>query len=355
MFSQEQHLELSRTVRACMALPFVPISRIDEAFQIAQDHSLLVHPNIEDRTQDFMEYMKSTWLYGPYSPLSWNFYAYYMQKTNNVSEGYNHAFNSNKEFGGTTTSPNIYTLIKVIKKELLRTQERATMYEIGQDPRTHKDSGIKEKQKQEQRLALMLKLSNGKIQLPQYLEAVGRSSLLTFFEVKRYEEIDYHKDSSHNLETDFDISTPPTTSNKKSNEKTSGRKSNEKTSGHKNSSSKTSDKKSNEKTSGHKNSSSKTSDKKSSDKTSQTKKSTERNSDNKSNEKKTGTQTTSGKKPTTVALFEPIPDKRTPKKRYLTAEPLHSTKAKRNYYIICILVYIRYGYVRNITNIIFSL
>ena len=208
LYSQDS--QLARTIKCCMSLPFVPLSQIDEAFQHAKDYAKALHPNIYERTVEFLSYFENTWLLGSYSPLTWNFFASYNQRTNNVSEGYNHAFNSCREFGGITSHPNIFLLIQVVKKELLRSGERAQMYEIGQDPRYLNVD--KHKFKQKQRHDLMIKLTNGQIQLVNYMDAVGRSALLTHYERV---ETQVHKSTDEDSDDDFeDIHNTPDHSEK---------------------------------------------------------------------------------------------------------------------------------------------
>ena len=314
--------ELARTIKCCMALPFVPLSRIDEGFQIAKDYAKLLHANFYDRTMEFLQYFENTWLLGSYSPLTWNFYASYNQRTNNVSEGYNHLFNSCREFGGVTAHPNIFLLIDVVKKELLRTQERALMFEIGQDPRTRKGSLDKAKQKQQQRHKLMLKLSNGQIQLPDYMEAVGRSSLLTHYE--RAEE-QVKNSAQEDSEDEFeDVQNTPENVEK---EKSAGKKSDQKKSSTKKSGEKTSNTKSDKQ-----NSTGKSKSKGSTGKKSDTNDSSNKKSDQGSQRKNSNS---SGQKPPATTLFAPSPSPRTPKRHYLTGE----AKGKFNFIQIMYLIW----------------
>ena len=314
-----------------MSLPFVPLSRIDEAFQHAKDYAKALHPNIYERAVEFLTYFENTWLRGSYSPLTWNFFASYNQRTNNVSEGYNHAFNSCREFGGITSHPNIFLLIQVVKKELLRSGERAQMYEIGQDPRSRYLNVEKHKVKQKQRHDLMIKLTNGQIQLVNYMDAVGRSALLTHYERV---ETQVHKSADEDSDDDFeDIHNTPDHSEKQpSTGKKSGTKSNTQDSSSKKSNNSTGTKSntntSKEKKSNTKDSSSKKSDKQhstgkksnaksSTDKKSDTNASSSKKSDKDSNKKNS---TSSANKPPTMNLFPPTPSSRTPKRLYLTGE-----------------------------------
>lgn len=311
--------ELARTIKCCMALPFVPLSRIDEGFQIAKDYAKLLHENFYDRTVEFLQYFENTWLLGSYSPLTWNYYASYNHRTNNVSEGYNHLFNSCREFGGVTAHPNIFQLIEVVKKELLRTQERAMMFEIGQDPRPRKGSMDKVKQKQKQRHNLMLKLCNGHIQLADYMEAVGRSALLTHYE--RAEEQQVKNSAQEDSEEDFeDVHNTPENVEK---EKSTGKKSDKKQSSNKKSAEKTSNTKSDKQ-----NSTGKSNSKSSTGKKSDTNNSSNKKSDQGSQQKNSKS---SGQKPPATALFPPSPGPRTPKRNYLTGE------AKSKFHLIQIM------------------
>ena len=312
-----------------MSLPFVPLSQIDEAFQHAKDYAKALHPNIYERTVEFLSYFENTWLLGSYSPLTWNFFASYNQRTNNVSEGYNHAFNSCREFGGITSHPNIFLLIQVVKKELLRSGERAQMYEIGQDPIYLNVD--KHKFKQKQRHDLMIKLTNGQIQLVNYMDAVGRSALLTHYERV---ETQVHKSTDEDSDDDFeDIHNTPDHSEKPpSTGKKSGTKSNTQDSSSKKSNNSTGTKSntntSKEKKSNTKDSSSKKSDKQhSTGKKSNTKSSTDKKSDtNASSSKKSDKESnkknsmSSANKPPTMNLFPPTLSSRTPKRLYLTGE-----------------------------------
>ena len=344
LYSQLQHSEFTKTVKGCMSLPFIPLSKLDEAFKYVKTYAQAVHPNIFDRTEEFVQYVESTWLRGNYSPLTWNFFASYLQKTNNVSEGYNHAFNSCREFGGVKHDPNVFLLIQIMKKELVRTQDRAMQFEIGQDPRPRKQSFAKQSQKQTQRHELMQKLSQGKLQLKEYMDAVGRSSLLTHFERPDYDKDPLEEESDEDFEDS--TNTPDNYSTGKTSNGSTGKKSTGSTSkkstgstGKKSTAStgKTSNvstgKKSNAST-GH------TSDKQSAGKSS-------RNSDNKisgsgtqpgtsnSTDQKSDKEKSSGKKPGPLDLFSPSPGRRTPRKLYLTGE----SKGSGNYGHITFLLH----------------
>ena len=231
-----------------------------------------------------------------------------------------------------------------MKKELVRTQDRAMQFEIGQDPRPRKQSFAKQSMKQTQRHELMQKLSQGKLQLKEYMDAVGRSSLLT-----HYERPDYDKDPlEEESDEDFEDSTntPDNYSTGKTSNGSTGKKSTGSTSkkstgstGKKSTAStgKTSNvstgKKSNAST-GH------TSDKQSAGKSS-------RNSDNKisgsgtqpgtsnSTDQKSDKEKSSGKKPGPLDLFSPSPGRRTPRKLYLTGE----SKGSGNYGHITFLLH----------------
>ena len=312
LYSQLQHSDFTRTVKGCMSLPFIPLSKLDEAFNYVKSYAQTVHPNISDRTEEFVTYVEKTWLTGNYSPLTWNCFASYMQKTNNISEGYNHAFNSCREFGGVKHDPNVYLLIQIFKKELVRTQDRATQFEIGQDPRPRKQSYMKETKKQMQRHELMQKLSQGKIQLKAYMEAVGRSSLLTHYERADCDTDQVEEEHDENFEDSFN--TPDNHSTGKTSNGSTGKKSNGSTGKKSNGST------ANKSTASTSHKSDKQSGGKSSSKSDKTSGSGTQTGTRNSTCQKSDKDKSSGKKPGPLELFSPSPGRKTPRKLYLTAE-----------------------------------
>ena len=305
------NIALTCTVKGILSMSFVPISRLEEAFQIVENYAAQVHDNLKERTSEFIQYFRNTWMDGPYSPLTWNCFASYLANTNNVAEGYNHAFNSCREFGGTTVNPNIFLLISIFKKELIRTQERAEMIFAGQDPRQRLQTYNFKTRKFQYRLNQMKTLNRNEIDLDTYMQTMGQSSLLTHLERARSQNSD-----EYDTDQDFDNDTPDhekaaTSNGKKSKEKTSKvtpENVGKKTWKGKQSKDKTSDtKSSNAKNNSRKTTPASVNSQDSSDHNSRT--------DGKSNQGHS-----SGKKPATVDLFPTSPGHRTPRRRYLTAE-----------------------------------
>ena len=230
-YSKAKYEYLGRVVRGLLSLALVPLDRVGEGFGIVQDYANNVDPEIHDKVQQLIKYFYNTWMNGHYKIETWNFFAAHLQRTNNVSEGFNHILNNETEFGGTAAHPNIWLLIKVIKKHLIRTKQKAEQLEVGQDPRHRRGAVNSHVKKEEARHAFMLKLTKGKILLPDYMDAVGRSSMLLLtrstYTTKRPETGRNTADDAN----DIDHETPAS--------KSGGQKSASKSSGKKNSDKKT--------------------------------------------------------------------------------------------------------------------
>ena len=178
LYSNAKYEYLGRVIRGMLSLSLVPLDRVFEGYGLVTQYASQVDDEIKPRVEKLIKYYYNTWLTGMFKIETWNFFGSFMQRTNNVSEGFNHNFNESEEFNGTSADPNLWLLIKVMLKHLKRTQQKAEQMEVGQDPRHRRGAVNTHMHKENARHALMLKLTKGQIELPEYMNTVGKSNLL---------------------------------------------------------------------------------------------------------------------------------------------------------------------------------
>ena len=220
LYSKAKYEYLGRVVRGLLSLSLVPLDRVFEGYGIVTQYANQVDEEIKERVAKLVTYHYNTWLTGNFKIDTWNFFGSFLQRTNNVSEGFNHNFNDSEEFTGTTSDPNLWLLIKVMLKHLTRSKQKAQQLEVGQDPRHRRGAVNTHINKEQARHALMLKLTKGKIELPDYMNTVGKSSLLMNTKKEYVPPIRHEK----NTDGHTDATTAPTSSGKKQSGAKSGDK-----------------------------------------------------------------------------------------------------------------------------------
>ena len=332
-YSQAKYEYLGRVIRGLLSLAVVPMDRVFEGYGLVTEYAAKVDEEIQTRVQALTQYYYNTWLRGHFSIESWNFFASYMQRTNNVSEGFNHNLNSQPEFVGINGDPNLWLLIKVMLNILTRTKQRAEQFRLGQDPRWRRGAVTAATRKQEARHALMLKLSQNKILLPEYMDTVGKTSLLMLQQRPYLQSKNPHVETDANTSKAKETSETPASSN---HAKSSGKKTSESKVSSQTPDPSSNSKSSGKKVSGKKNSANKvpsktpdaTSNSQSSDKKTSEKKVNYKTPEASSTSKSTGSKDkisiigSSGKKVTSS------PGQKTPRLPHLTAETPTRTPGK---------------------------
>ena len=233
-YSKAKYEFLGRVVRGLLSLSLVPLDRVFEGYGIITQYANQVEEQLKPQVEKLIKYYYNTWLTGPFKIETWNFFASFMQRTNNPSEGFNHTFNSRPEFGGTSADPNLWLLVKVFLKFLKLSKQKYEQLEVGKNPRHRRGAVTKHISKENARHALMQKLTKGKILLPEYMNTVGITSLLIHGK-KPY----VAPEKEHEVASAEETTTPPSkpsgtkTSDKKESGAKSGAKSGEKVSGKK--------------------------------------------------------------------------------------------------------------------------
>jgi hypothetical protein len=118
----ENDPEVNATVRRLMALPLMPLARIEDAFQyIIGDMPGQAHPN-HAQIFELMDYMTTTWIDNgsQFQPRLWNHYGEDRDRTTNAAESRHHALN---QIAGNHRL-NIHSFVREVVKELRNSEAR---------------------------------------------------------------------------------------------------------------------------------------------------------------------------------------------------------------------------------------
>ena len=196
LYSKKSGDKFGGFVRACISLPFVPLSKLEDGVNIIRRLGRTLPTEREvDFASSMVRYLDSFWLNGRYPRETWNIFEHRGNRTNNHAEGeikkdrlftktsmyfwenifigYNFRLISKKGVG---KHPNPYTFSKMVMDELKLSANDGMAAQLGKpNKRRYLDKSLADLEKK--RLEQMEKLLAGNIGLALYMRGMGSLSL----------------------------------------------------------------------------------------------------------------------------------------------------------------------------------
>ena len=85
-YSDPEFPNVGKVIRGTFALSLVPLSRLEEGYEIIKQTAAKVDKRLKPKINEFLTYFENTWMKGTFKPESWNFFATTGSMTNNPAE-----------------------------------------------------------------------------------------------------------------------------------------------------------------------------------------------------------------------------------------------------------------------------
>ena len=162
-------------IRSVLALPFLPINRIEAAVDRLREEQFDKSSPFSDKMEsfklEFCDYIEDVWLNGNYNPKIWNHWRKTKNLTNNNNEGYNSRINKLIS----CIHPNPWILLCTLSQELLKAEPDVLWIKDGNPPKQKVTSRYQKLI--DKRDDLMAKYAKNQIEEDFYLKRMGAMSL----------------------------------------------------------------------------------------------------------------------------------------------------------------------------------
>ena len=176
-YQKKENEFLVDLVTAAIGLCYVPIERLDKAFQVLVKIAASLPKGKQYKFGKYLcNYLKKYWLDedGPFPPSTWNYFNFRGVNTNNHQEGYNYKLNHRKEL---RAHPNPYTLANAIIEELGFAYDDATAAKVG-NPNIKSSKTTVNAAKKATRRRYMQDLWEYRMDLDVFMKSIGNQVML---------------------------------------------------------------------------------------------------------------------------------------------------------------------------------